>query len=250
MHNASRSVFPGIFLPTIEIIWNVPFTNTRHWQLRNVPLEYIARAARFALTRKVHGTVHLSITKLNSDDIAPRARKRDSLRNNPSPLSMFRRFADARRSRKRFVRYPRVLPPLAFHSFLIRSFIFLKVRVRNTEFQRVECRHSILKNLRHSRRMGFTLLPSPFSFPPQSYRGFSVTLAHFRIINQKKKSSSKVFMGRLARFLYVPSELLSKIIYIAQRFFFILNCTGTESSNGRTVEGRMAIIGNFSNAHS
>lgn len=49
-----------------------------------------------------------------------------------------------------------VFPSPHWHSSpsLIRSFIFLKVRVRNTEFRRTECRHSILKNPRYSRKIG------------------------------------------------------------------------------------------------
>jgi len=130
------------------------------------------------------------------------------LTNNPSLVSMFRRSSNVRRSWKRFPTFPR-FPH--WHSSLL----------PDSEFH-------LPKSARKKHGVSAGGMPafdikesSAFAEDPASrevYRGFSVTSALSRIIS-RKKSSSKVFTGRLSRFLYVPSEL-RKIIYFVWRFFF------------------------------
>jgi len=64
---------------------------------------------------------------------------------------------------------------------------------RERKFRRVECRDSILKNLRHSRRR-----------PVEVYRGFSVS--------RPKEKLVKSFRPYEKRFLYVGSKLHGEII--------------------------------------
>lgn len=139
---------------------------------------------------------------MNFDTLSRISPKRFPITNNPSTRDVSSR-RSKRRRRKRTCSAPSltvrssVRSLLAFLSFPIPSFIFLKVRRRNTEFRRPECRHSILKNLRYSRAQGR---------PAQVYRGFSVT-SEFPNNQPKEKLAESFPLSReatIAAFFFFP----------------------------------------------